>query len=162
LLSHSVYSFPSDFFENIVIPNLIHKNMSFVSLQNLMVDVGKDIHRFSAFYSQHVLPDLAKKVKATYIAAAIAAFISYQVYKYVHIPKKLRHIPAVPFWLYMSSALSGTAPDKRLDLIYPVLAKSPSGVYLKPDRGGGWSVSVVGPQALKILFLRKGIWHHHM
>ncbi|CAM0143053.1 unnamed protein product [Umbelopsis sp. WA50703] len=120
-----------------------------------MVDVGKDIHRFSAFYSQHVLPDLAKKVKATYIAAAIAAFISYQVYKYVHIPKKLRHIPAVPFWLYMSSALSGTAPDKRLDLIYPVLAKSPSGVYLKPDRGGGWSVSVVGPQALKILFLRK-------
>ncbi|CAM0143106.1 unnamed protein product [Umbelopsis sp. WA50703] len=119
-----------------------------------MSEISKDADRLSAFYSQHILPYLARRSKATYIAAAIAAFVSYQVYRLVHIPRKLQHIPAVSFWAYMRSALSGAATDGRLDLIYSVLDKSPNGLYLKPTRGG-WGVGVVGPQALRTVFLRK-------
>jgi hypothetical protein len=131
--------------------------MSTLTLQTLLTEAGRDIERLSAFYSQHILPYLERRSKASYIAAAVAVYVSYQVYNLVHIPKKLRHIPAVPYWTYMRSALSGKSADDRLAVIYPVLAKSPSGVYLKPNRGG-WSVGVVGPQALKTLFLRKGMY----
>jgi hypothetical protein len=134
--------------------------MTSLSLQSLVTEVSKDVDRLSNFYTQHILPHLAKRSKATYVAAAVAAYISYQVYKLVHIPKKLQHIPAVSFWAYMRSALSGAATDDRLDLIYPVLARSPSGLFLKPNRGG-WSVGVVGPQAMKSIWIRKGIHQYH-
>ncbi|KAG2183363.1 hypothetical protein INT43_006369 [Umbelopsis isabellina] len=126
-------------------------------MQSLLAAVSKDVDRLSAFYSEHILPYLARKSKATYIAAAIASFVTYQVYKMSHIPRNLRHIPAVPYWSYMRSVFSGTTQDARRDMIYSVLSKSPNGLYLKPSRGG-WSVGVVGPQALRTVFLRKGIY----
>lgn len=121
-----------------------------------MNTVGKDLEHLSVLYSQRILPYLQRRSKASYIAAAVALYVSYQVYNLVHIPKKLQHIPAVPFWPYMRSVLSGRSSDGRLDLIYPVVAKSPSGLYLRPNRGG-WSVGIVGPQALKTMFIRKGL-----
>ncbi|KAJ2964741.1 hypothetical protein NQZ79_g397 [Umbelopsis isabellina] len=124
-----------------------------------MNTAGKDFERLSALYSQRILPYLQRRSKLSYIAAAVALYVGYQVYSLVHIPKKLQHIPAVPFWAYMRSVLSGRSTDGRLSLIYPVLAKSPSGVYLKPNRGG-WSVGVVGPQALKTVFIRKAGSHN--
>lgn len=130
--------------------------MTSLSIQSLMRELSKDVDRLSAFYSHHILPYLVGKSKATYIAAAIASFVTYQVYKLTHIPKNLRHIPAVPYWPYMRSVFSGTTQDARRDMIYSALAKSRNGLYLKPSRGG-WSVGVVGPQALRTVFLRKGM-----
>jgi hypothetical protein len=129
--------------------------MSTNSLHSLIAELGKDVERLSAFYSGHILPYLASRTKATYIATAVAVFVSYKLYKLVHVPKKLQHIPAVSFWAFMRSTLSGTSVDDRMSLIYPVLAKSPSGLYLMPSRGG-WGIGVAGPQALKTFFLRKG------
>ncbi|KAG2183321.1 hypothetical protein INT43_006326 [Umbelopsis isabellina] len=128
--------------------------MSSLTVQSIVNTVGKDLEHLSALYSHHVLPYLQRRSKASYIAAAVALYVGYQVYNLVHIPRKLQHIPAVPFWAYMRSVLSGRSTDGRLDIIYDVVAKSPSGVYLKPNRGG-WSVGIVGPQALKTMFIRK-------
>jgi type IV secretory pathway TraG/TraD family ATPase VirD4 len=154
VLIFAYWFFSSPFISFFFYQGLINSMPSF-SVQHLMSEISKDADRLSAFYSQHILPYLARRSKATYIAAAIAAFVSYQVYRLVHIPRKLQHIPAVSFWAYMRSALSGAATDGRLDLIYSVLDKSPNGLYLKPTRGG-WGVGVVGPQALRTVFLRKG------
>ncbi|KAG2183290.1 hypothetical protein INT43_006295 [Umbelopsis isabellina] len=128
--------------------------MTSLSLQRLTAEVLKNVNNISGFYAQHVLPYLAKQRKASYIASAAVLFICYQVYQFAHIPKKLKHIPAVPFWAYMRSVLSGEGPDKRLNLIYSVLSDSPSGVFLKPHRVG-WTVGAVGPQALKTVWIRK-------
>jgi hypothetical protein len=54
----------------------------------------------------------------------------------------------------MKSALSGEGIDLRAqNVILPVLAKSPNGIYLRPNRLG-WSIGVANPAAMKTLFLR--------
>jgi len=117
-------------------------------------DVDKQVERLSSFYVHHVLPYLKRRSPHTYIAAAVAAFFSYQVYKMVQVPKNLRHIPAVSYWKYMKSALSGEGIDLRAqNVILPVLAKSPNGIYLRPNRLG-WTIGIANPAAMKTLFLR--------
>ncbi|KAJ2964876.1 hypothetical protein NQZ79_g334 [Umbelopsis isabellina] len=128
--------------------------MSASSVESLMAELGNDADRLTAFYSQHMLPYLASRSKATYIATAIAAFFSFKLYKMSHVPKNLKHIPAVSFWAYMRSVLSGRPLCDRMALTYSALAKSPSGLYLMPSRGG-WGIGVAGPQAMKTFFLRK-------
>jgi hypothetical protein len=124
------------------------------SLQVILDDVNQQLERISTFYIHHVLPYLKRRSPHTYIAAAVAAFFSYQVYKMVQVPKNLRHIPAVSYWKFMKSALSGEGVDVRTrNIILPVLAKSPNGIYLRPNRLG-WSISVANPAAMKTLFLR--------
>lgn len=124
------------------------------SLQVIRNDVDKQLERLISFYNHHVLPYLKRTSQNTYIAAAVAAFISYQVYKMVQVPKNLRHIPAVSYWKYMKSALSGEGIDVRAqNVILPVLAKSPNGIYLRPNRLG-WTIGVANPVAMKTLFLR--------
>ncbi|KAH8555194.1 cytochrome P450 [Umbelopsis sp. PMI_123] len=128
------------------------------TLQALADNANQHLENLSSFYTQHVLPYIKRASSKTYIAAAIAAYFSYQVYKFVHIPRKLRHIPAVPFWPYMRSVLSGEGIDVRArKIIHPVLAKSPNGLYLRPNQGG-WSVGVANPAAIKTLFLRTNIF----
>lgn len=130
--------------------------MLILAIQNLSTEVSKGIDRLSAFYSQHILSYVARS-KATYIVAIVVTLVSYQFYRFSYIPRKLRHIPAVPFWSYMLSVISGTTPELRRGMIYSVLSKSPSGVYLKPSRRG-WSVGIIGPQAMRAVFLRKGMF----
>ncbi|CAO3681720.1 unnamed protein product [Umbelopsis ramanniana] len=126
------------------------------SLQVVVDNANQHFENISAFYVQHILPYVKGRSSKTYIAAAIAAFFSYRVYRVVHVPKKLRHIPAVPFWPYMRSVLSGEGIDVRTrKVILPVLAKSPNGLYLRPNQRG-WSVGVAAPSAMKTLFLRIG------
>ncbi|KAG2187286.1 hypothetical protein INT44_004971 [Umbelopsis vinacea] len=126
------------------------------SLQVLADNANQHLENISAFYAQHILPYVKGRSSKTYIAAAIAAFFSYRVYKMAHVPKNLRHIPAVPFWPYMRSLLSGEGIDIRTrKIILPVLAKSPNGLYLRPNQRG-WSVGVAAPLAMKTLFLRIG------
>jgi len=127
------------------------------SLQVVVDNANQHFENISAFYVQHILPYVKGRSSKTYIAAAIAAFFSYRVYRVVHVPKKLRHIPAVPFWPYMRSILSGEGIDVRTrKVILPVLAKSPNGLYLRPNQRG-WSVGVAAPSAMKTLFLRIGM-----
>ncbi|KAH8555193.1 cytochrome P450 [Umbelopsis sp. PMI_123] len=124
------------------------------SLQVLADNTNQHLENLSSFYTQHVLPYIKRASSKTFIAAAITAYFSYQVYKFVHIPNKLRHIPAVPFWPFMRSVLSGEGIDVRnRKIILPVLAKSPNGLFLRPNQGG-WSVGVASPASIKTLFLR--------
>ncbi|KAG2183246.1 hypothetical protein INT43_006250 [Umbelopsis isabellina] len=128
--------------------------MSTFSVDSLMAEFAKDADHLRAFYSQRMLSYLASRSKATYIATAIAAIFSFKLYKMSRVPKNLKHIPAVSFWVFMRSVLSGSSVHERMSLVYPVLANSPSGLYLVPSRGG-WGIGVAGPQALKAMFLRK-------
>jgi hypothetical protein len=140
----------------------VYISMTALSLQTFMDDANQHVERLGAFYTHHILPYLTRRSKATYVAAAVAAFISYQVYRMQHIPKNLRHIPAVPFWTYMRSALSKQGIDERArNIILPVVHKSTNGLYLRPNRFG-WCVSVAGPGPMKTLFMRKGTvyWKH--
>jgi hypothetical protein len=124
------------------------------SLQVLADNTNQHLENLISFHTQHVLPYIKRASSKTFIAAAIAAYFSYQVYKFVHIPNKLRHIPAVPFWPFMRSVLSGEGIDVRnRKIILPVLAKSPNGLFLRPNQGG-WSVGVASPASIKTLFLR--------
>lgn len=132
--------------------NFPYNNMD--SLQVFSNDVNQQLEKISSFYTHHVLPYLKDTSPHTYIAAAVVAFFSYQVYKMVRVPKHLRHIPAVSYWTFMKSALSGEGVDVRTrKIILPVLAKSPSGLYVRPNRLG-WSIGVASPAAMKTLFLR--------
>jgi hypothetical protein len=124
------------------------------TLQVIVKDVDKQLERLSSFYFYHVLPYVKRRSPHTFIAAAVAAFLSYQAYQAVQVPKNLRHIPAVSYWKYMKSALSGEGVDLRAqNIILPVLAKSPNGIYLRPNRLG-WTIGVANPAAMKTLFLR--------
>ncbi|KAG2187291.1 hypothetical protein INT44_004976 [Umbelopsis vinacea] len=123
-------------------------------------DANKQLQRLASFYTTYVLPYVKRRSPQTFIAAAIAAFFSYQVYNFVQVPRKLRHIPAVPFWAYMKSALSEEGIDLRTrNIILPVLENSPNGMYLRPNRFG-WCVGVAGPSAMKTLLLRKDFEKH--
>jgi hypothetical protein len=122
----------------------------------LLNDADKQLQTLVSFYTTQVLPYVKGRSPQTFIAAAITAFFSYQVYNFVHVPRRLRHIPAVPFWAYMNSALSQDGFDLRArNIILPVLENSPNGIYLRPNRSG-WCVGVAGPSAMKTLLLRKG------
>jgi len=130
-------------------------------MQTIMNDATKQIERLSVFYTSYIYPYVARRSKATYIAAAVAAFVSYQVYRIVHIPRNLRHIPAVPFWAYMRSALSSEGVDERArNVILPVVHKSSNGLYLRPNRFG-WCVAVAAPGPMKTLFMRKDDFPKH-
>ncbi|KAI8575215.1 hypothetical protein K450DRAFT_262773 [Umbelopsis ramanniana AG] len=62
----------------------------------------------------------------------------------------------------MRSALSSESADVRTqNIVLPVLARSPNGVYLRPYRGG-WTVCVAGPAAIKSLFIHKGVKSTHL
>jgi hypothetical protein len=126
------------------------------SLQVLLNDAEKQLEKLSSFYVHHILPYVNRRSPHAYIAAAVVAFLSYQVYNTVRVPKNLRHIPVVPYWKYMKSALSGEGIDVRAQkVVLPVLAKSPNGIYLRPNQFG-WTVAVANPAAMKTLFLRTG------
>ena len=112
----------------------------------------------STFYVHHILPYVKRRSPHAYIAAAVVAFFSYQIYNTVRVPRNLRHIPVIPYWTYMKSALSGEGIDMRAkNIILPVLAKSPNGIYLRPNQFG-WTVAVANPAAMKTLFLRTGMF----
>jgi hypothetical protein len=126
------------------------------SLQVLADNANQHIEHIRFLYAEHILPYVKGRSPKNYIAAAIAAFFSYQVYRVVHVPKKLRHIPVVPFWPYMRSVLSGESIATRARrVILPVLAQSSNGLYLRFDQCG-WSVGIANPAAVKTLFLRTG------
>jgi hypothetical protein len=126
-------------------------------IQAFLDDTSQKTEYLSTFYANQIILFIRRRSPYTLIASAVAAFISYQLYKMAKIPKQLRHIPAVPYWKYMKSALSSESADVRTQkLVLPVLARSPNGVYLRPYRGG-WTVCVAGPAAIKSLFIRKGM-----
>ncbi|KAH8555192.1 cytochrome P450 [Umbelopsis sp. PMI_123] len=121
----------------------------------LVRDADQTLANISSFYAEHILPYINRSSPRTFIAAAVATFFSYTVYKMTHIPKNLRHIPSVPYWQYMRSLLSGEGIDVRArKFVLPMLAKSPNGLYLRPKQMG-WAVAVANPGAIKTLFLRK-------
>jgi hypothetical protein len=127
-----------------------------MSLNVWLNDANQHLTTLGSFHSAYILPYIKRRSPQTVIAAAVAAFFSYQVYKMVHVPRNLRHIPAVPYWRYMRSALSGEGIDVRThEIILPVVTKSPNGLYLRPNRFG-WCVGVAGPSAMKTVLLRKG------
>lgn len=125
-------------------------------MKSLLNDADRQLNSLGSFYTSYVLPYVKGRSPQTFIAAAIVAFFSFQIYNLAHVPRKLRHIPAVPFWAYMKSALSKDGIDVRArDVILPMLKNSPNGLYLRPNRFG-WCVAVAGPSAVKTLLLRKG------
>ncbi|KAG2187290.1 hypothetical protein INT44_004975 [Umbelopsis vinacea] len=131
------------------------------SLKVLLNDAEKHFGKLSSFYVHHIIPYVKRRSPHTYIAAAVVAFLSYQVYNAVRVPRNLRHIPAVPYWKYMKSALSGEGIDVRAQkVILPVLAKSPNGIYLRPNEFG-WTVAIASPAAMKTLFLRTDDYPKH-
>ncbi|KAI8575219.1 hypothetical protein K450DRAFT_262806 [Umbelopsis ramanniana AG] len=139
----------------------LYRQQNTMDLKMLLNDVNKPLQTLTSFYTTYVLPYVKRRSPQTFIAAAIAAFFSYQVYSFVRVPKSLRHIPAVPFWAYMRSALSEEGIDLRTrNVILPVLKNSPNGIYLRPNRFG-WCVSVAGPSAMKTLLLRKDDFEKH-
>ncbi|KAH8553809.1 cytochrome P450 [Umbelopsis sp. PMI_123] len=113
------------------------------------------LEALGSLYSKYIQSYVKRNSPRTVIAAAVAAFFSYQIYKMARVPKNLRHIPAVPYLKYMRSVLSGEGIDIRTrDIILPVVENSPNGLYLRPNQFG-WSVGVAGPSAMKTLLLRK-------
>lgn len=127
------------------------------SLSALWNDGELQVGKLSTFYTHCILPYVMGRSPYTYIATAVAAFFGYQIYNTLRVPRNLRHIPAIPYWKYMKSALSGEGIDIRSQkIILPVLAKSPNGIYLRPNQFG-WTVAVANPAAMKTIFLRTGI-----
>ncbi|KAG2187287.1 hypothetical protein INT44_004972 [Umbelopsis vinacea] len=126
--------------------------MSF--LQVLAYDANKQLENISSFYVNHILPYVKSRSSYTVVAAAVVAYFSYRVRKMSEIPKNLQHIPAVPYWPFMRSLLSGESIDHRTrKYVLPVIANSPNGLYLRPIRRG-WTVGVAGPATMKRLLLR--------
>ncbi|KAG2187289.1 hypothetical protein INT44_004974 [Umbelopsis vinacea] len=131
------------------------------TIQVMAKDVDKQLEKLGSFYIHHILPYIKRRSPLTFITAAVAAFFSYQVYNAIQVPKNLRHIPAVSYWKFMKSALSGEGVDVRAqNVILPVLAKSPNGMYLRPNRLG-WTIGVANPAAMKTLFLRTSEFPKH-
>ncbi|KAI9285819.1 cytochrome P450 [Umbelopsis sp. AD052] len=130
-------------------------------IQAVLDDTKQKIEYLNTIYANQIIPFIRRRSPYTLIASAVAAFISYQLYKMAQVPKQLRHIPAVPYWKYMRSALSSESADVRTQkIVLPVLARSRNGVYLRPYRGG-WTVCVAGPAAVKSLFIRKDDFPKH-
>jgi hypothetical protein len=125
-------------------------------LQVIAKDANKQLENLSSFYLNYILPYVERRTSYTTIAAAVVLYFSYRVHKMSEIPENLRHIPAVPYWPFMRSLLSGESIDHRArKYILPVIANSPNGLYLRPVRNR-WAVSVAGPAAMKSLLLRSG------
>jgi hypothetical protein len=125
-------------------------------LQVLADDANKQLENLGSFYVNCILPYVQQRSSYTAIAAAVVVYFSYRVHKLSEIPKNLQHIPAVPYWPFMRSLLSGESIDHRVrKYILPVIANSPNGLYLRPVRQR-WAVGVAGPAAMKGLLLRAG------
>ncbi|KAH8552383.1 hypothetical protein BGW37DRAFT_488808 [Umbelopsis sp. PMI_123] len=127
-----------------------------MDLKVLLNDANRQLEILESFYSKYIQSYIKRNSPRTAIAAAVVAFVSYQVYKMARVPKNLRHIPAVPYWKFMRSVLSGEGVDTRTrDIILPVVENSPNGLYVRPHQFG-WCVGVADPIAMKKVLIRKG------
>lgn len=79
---------------------------------------------------EKLLPVLQKKSKWSYISAAALLITIQQIYSYLHVPKKLRHIPSVSFLaMAMSYLRVESQADRFKRIIQPVVSKG-NGIYV--------------------------------
>ncbi|KAI8865399.1 cytochrome P450 [Ramicandelaber brevisporus] len=78
-----------------------------------------------------------------------AAFALVSVYRWVHCPAAIRHIPAVPAWKTVLFTLRGGNNDERLEMLRPYTERYP----LMRVFAGKWRVFVNRPHLAKTVFL---------
>ncbi|KAI9264403.1 cytochrome P450 [Phascolomyces articulosus] len=76
-------------------------------------------------------------------------------------PKKLRHIPNVPFLGYLKGFLKGvTINEVATEITLPVALKSEEGLYTRLDQNG-WSVHITRPEAAKKFLMKTDLFRKH-
>ena len=118
----------------------------------------------SSHWNQHVVQNIPDSTRrfienhkfsiSTSIIALLGVYIGYD--KITRPPKKLRHIPNVPFLNYLRGFLSNaTINEVATDITLPVALKSDEGIYTRFDQNG-WSVHITRPEAAKKLLMKTG------
>ncbi|KAI8391099.1 cytochrome P450 [Radiomyces spectabilis] len=94
---------------------------------------------------------LEKRSKWSYLGIAVALFVSHKVYRFLHVPPSLRHIPAVSYWRMVGSFLSKEPPQRRMErLILPTI-QGTDGIYLNKIPLD-WTVFLANPTSVRSLF----------
>ncbi|KAG1146795.1 hypothetical protein G6F37_004157 [Rhizopus arrhizus] len=106
---------------------------------------------------EKLLPILQKKSKWSYISAAALLITIQQIYSYLHVPKKFRHIPSVSSLAMAMSFLSHESQADRFKrIIQPVVSKG-NGTYVSKIPIS-WTVYVASPVIAKHILLKSDMY----